>query len=230
MELSPTPNHSDIADLSIMDGAAPYCIRHEQQTYPQAMAEQEALRDAMLAGKGNFCLIFTEHPPIYTLGTSGRDTDILAREIEGETIEVFATGRGGEVTYHGPGQLLCYVVANLSREQDLHKHIWRLEEMVIRTLVSLGVPAGRDQRGIGVWVDGLKIAAAGVRCRRWVVWHGIALNINPNLKHFQGIVPCGMSDTPVTSLAKLGIQTSREEVETLLVNHAKDIFSFLIKA
>jgi len=204
-------------------------IRHQQQAYPEAMAEQEVLRDAMLAGEGHFRLIFTEHPPIYTLGTSGHDTDILARDIDGETIEVFATGRGGEVTYHGPGQLLCYVVANLAQEQDLHKHIWRLEETIIRTLSSLGVQAGRDKRGIGVWVNGLKIAAAGVRCRKWVVWHGIALNIMPNLKHFSGIVPCGMRDAPVTSLEKLGFRVSREEVESLLAQNAKDVFAAIIK-
>ncbi|MCF6208596.1 MAG: lipoyl(octanoyl) transferase LipB [Ghiorsea sp.] len=203
-------------------------IHHAQQTYPEAMAEQEALRDGMLAGDEQFKLILTEHPPTYTLGTSGAEQDILSREVDGDTIEVFQTGRGGEVTYHGPGQLLCYVVANLSQEQDLHKHIWRLEEMIIRTLADLGVDSERDTRGIGVWVNGLKIAAAGVRCRRWVVWHGIALNINPNLNHFKGIVPCGMRDAPVTSLEKLGLDTSRNTVETLLIKHAETVFKSLL--
>jgi len=172
-------------------------------------------------------LILTEHPPIYTLGTSGEEQDVLTREVDGDAIEVYPTGRGGEVTYHGPGQLLCYTVADLSKEQDLHKHIWRLEEVIIRTLADLGVEATRDERGIGVWVDGLKVAAAGVRCRRWVVWHGIALNINPNLNHFKGIVPCGMRDAPVTSLAVLGVQTSREDVEKLLEKHVQDVFQSL---
>jgi len=205
-----------------------YMIRHTQQYFPDAMAEQEALRDAMLAGDGRFKLILTEHPPTYTLGTSGTTQDVLTREVDGDTIEVFQTGRGGEVTYHGPGQLLCYVVANLSQEQDLHQHIWRLEEMIIRTLADLGVDSGRDSRGIGVWVDGLKIAAAGVRCRRWVVWHGIALNIKPNLLHFKGIVPCGMQDAPVTSLAKLGLEVRRDTVEKAVIKQAEKVFYSLL--
>ncbi len=203
-------------------------IKHRQQAYPDAMAEQERLRDAILRGDSTFYLIFTEHPPIYTLGTSGSAKDILMREVDGDNIEVYQTGRGGEVTYHGPGQLLCYIVADLSKAQDLHQHIWRLEEVVIRTLADLGVQGMRDKRGIGVWVEGLKIAAAGVRCRRWVVWHGIALNIKPNLNHFKGIVPCGMRDAPVTSLEKLGVQVDREDVEPLLVSHVQDVFQCLL--
>jgi len=202
--------------------------KHPQQTYPDAMAEQERLRDDVLQGDSAFHLILTEHPPIYTLGTSGEEQDVLTREVDGDVIEVFQTGRGGEVTYHGPGQLMCYIVADLSKEQDLHQHIWRLEEVIIHTLADLNVDAERDERGIGVWVDGLKIAAAGVRCRRWVVWHGIALNINPNLNHFKGIVPCGMRDAPVTSLEKLGVQASREDVEKMLVKHVKKVFQSLL--
>ncbi len=207
-----------------------HSIQHQQQTYPDAMAEQEALRDALLKGENTFHFILTEHPPIYTLGTSGTEQDVLTREVDGDTIEVFQTGRGGEVTYHGPGQLVCYVVADLSAEQDLRKHIWRLEEMIIKTLADLGVDSGRDSRGIGVWVDGLKIAAAGVRCRRWVVWHGIALNINPNLNHFKGIVPCGMRDAPVTSLEKLGVDITRKEIKRLIEKHARDVFASLLQA
>lgn len=205
-------------------------IRHQQQTYPDSMQEQETLRDALLAGEQSFYLILTEHPPTFTVGTSGSTNDILRRDIDGESIAVFNTGRGGEVTYHGPGQLVCYVVANLSHEQDLHQHIWRLEEAVIRTLAELGVASSRNQRGIGVWVDGLKIAAAGVRCRKWVVWHGIALNINPNLKHFQGIVPCGMQDAPVTSLAQLSVSIRRDAVEALLCKHVQAVFAPVIQA
>jgi lipoyl(octanoyl) transferase len=205
-----------------------FVIRHDCQTYPESMAEQEAWRDVMLLGEDKFKLILTEHPPTYTLGTSGQESDVLSREVDGESMAVFHTGRGGEVTYHGPGQLLCYVVADLSHEQDLHQHIWRLEEMVIQTLAAFDIQAKRDPRGIGVWVDGLKIAAAGVRCRRWVVWHGIALNIKPNLKHFKGIVPCGMQDAPVTSLAHLGMDIVRETVEQVLVEQANKVFSSLI--
>ncbi len=210
-------------------GASFSLIRHRQQSYPKAMAEQERLRDRLLQGEKSFFLILTEHPPVYTVGTSGTEQDVLTRQVDGDIIDVFQTGRGGEVTYHGPGQLVCYVVANLSSEQDLRQHIWRLEDMVIRTLKDLGInKACRDKRGIGVWVDGLKIAAAGVRCRRWVVWHGIALNINPNLNHFEGIVPCGMRDAPVTSLKLLGVDVTRQDVEQRIEKHAQEVFASLL--
>jgi len=139
-------------------------------------------------------------------------------------MDVFPTGRGGEVTYHGPGQLVVYVIADLRKEQDLHKHVWRLEEMIIRTLADFDMAAARNKRGIGVWVNEKKIAAIGVRCHKWISYHGAALNIAPNLKHFSGIVPCGMSDIPVTSMQKLGIQANRHRVEELLVTHAWSLF------
>ena len=191
-------------------------IRHQRQLYPESLAEQEALVAAVLAGKTEPALIFTEHPPIYTIGSSGSETDVLRREIDGEVIEVHPTGRGGEVTYHGPGQLICYVIADQRNEQDLHKHVWRLEEMVILTLAEFGITADRDERGIGVWVNGEKIAAVGVRCRKWITWHGIALNINPNLNHFAGIVACGMSDNPVTSMWQQGVKVDRTAVEAVI--------------
>jgi len=200
-------------------------IRHECQAYPDSVAEQEMLVAERLAGARGNTLVFTEHPPVYTLGTSGSDTDVLTRQIDGETIEVFPTGRGGEVTYHGPGQLVCYVILDISKEQDLHKHVWRLEEMVIRTLAEFGIEAGRNKRGIGVWVGDKKIAAVGVRCRKWVTYHGIALNIHPNMKHFDGIVTCGMADRPVISLAELGVDVSRSEVEAIISQMADKLFT-----
>jgi len=205
--------------------SSPLCvIRHSLQPYPESVAEQErCVRELLEKQRGN-TLVFTEHPPVYTLGTSASESDVLIREIDGEVIEVFATGRGGEVTYHGPGQLVCYLIVDISSEQDLHKHVWRLEEMVIRTLADFGVKAGRDKRGIGVWVDGLKIAAAGVRCRKWITYHGIALNIDPNLKHFTGIVPCGMRDAPVTSMRRLGLNVLRRDVELVMTRHAQELF------
>ncbi len=199
-------------------------IRHDLQNYPDSVCEQEHIVAELLAGRRGSTLVFTEHPPVYTLGTSASDADVLTRKIDGETIEVFETGRGGEVTYHGPGQLVCYLIVDISREQDLHRHVWRLEEMVIRTLADFGVEADRNERGIGVWVDGLKIAAAGVRCRKWITHHGIALNIDPNMKHFEGIVTCGMSDKPVTSMRELGLNASRDEVEIAIVRHAEELF------
>jgi len=203
----------------------PLCvIRHNLQPYPESVAEQEACVTELLEKRRGNTLIFTEHPPVYTLGTSASEDDVLTREIDGEQIGIYPTGRGGEVTYHGPGQLVCYLIIDVRNEQDLHKHVWRLEEMVIRTLSDFGIDALRDERGIGVWVNELKIAAAGVRCRKWITYHGIALNIAPNLKHFTGIIPCGMRDAPVTSMRQLGLSASRSEVEAAMARHAEELF------
>jgi len=199
-------------------------IRHSNQSYPDSLQEQEVRVASIIAGEASPCLIFTEHPPLYTVGTSGSEGDILSREIDGEAIGVFASGRGGEVTYHGPGQLVIYVLADLRHDPDLHRHVHRLEEMVIRTLDDFGIAGARSQRGIGVWVEGNKIAAVGVRCRKWITFHGIALNINPNLRHFSGIVPCGMRDAPVTSMHNEGVIAKRSEVEERLVPHAESLF------
>jgi len=200
-------------------------IRRTQQTYPHSVAEQEAEVFRVLNYEKPSCIILTEHPPLFTIGTSGHRNDVLLEDIDGERIDVFPTGRGGEVTYHGPGQLVVYVVADLRKERDLHQHVWRLEEMVLRTLADFSITAGRSKRGIGVWVNGKKIAAVGVRCRKWISYHGVALNIAPNLKHFSGIVPCGMRDTPVTSMRRLGVQTNRGEVEKALLPHANHLFA-----
>jgi lipoyl(octanoyl) transferase len=210
---------------TIPDITAIKVIRHDLQNYPDSVREQENIVAELLAGKRGSTLVFTEHPPVYTLGTSASDADVLTRKIDGETIEVFETGRGGEVTYHGPGQLVCYLIIDISHEQDLHKHVWRLEEMVIRTLADFGVEADRNERGIGVWIGERKIAAVGVRCRKWITYHGIALNISPNMKHFEGIITCGMSDQPVTSLSALGVEISRSDVETAISRHAQALFS-----
>ncbi|GAV20227.1 lipoyl(octanoyl) transferase [Mariprofundus micogutta] len=199
-------------------------IRHVQQKYPESQQEQETIVADILAGKSEPALILTEHPPLYTIGTSGSKQDILRCDIDGESIATFDSGRGGEVTYHGPGQLVCYVIADLRQQQDLHKHVWRLEEMIIRTLADFDIFAERNKRGIGVWVGEKKIAAVGVRCRRWITFHGIALNINPNLKHFSGIVTCGMTDNPVTSMQQLGVNVQRSDVEKSLSLHSA-IFS-----
>jgi len=202
----------------------PRIIRHESQAYVDSVAEQEAMVAAILGGNAPPSLILTEHPPIYTIGTSGQASDVLRRSIDGVEIEVIHSGRGGEVTYHGPGQLVCYVLADLRQEQDLHRHVWRLEELIIRVLSHFDIQAGRCERGIGVWVGEAKIAAVGVRCRRWISYHGVALNINPALAHFNGIVPCGMVDAQVTSMHALGVKASRNQLEPELIRHAGELF------
>ena len=203
-------------------------IRYASQPYADSVREQERLVADILAGSASSTLILTEHPPVFTIGTSGKQSDVQQTEIDGETIAVQQSGRGGEVTYHGPGQLVCYVIADLRGEQDLHLHVWRLEEMVIRTLADFGIHAKRSERGIGVWVNELKIAAVGVRCRKWVAYHGIALNIDPNLNHFDGIVTCGMADRPVTSMRKLGVSADRLAVEARVIRHARELFGVVL--
>jgi len=201
-----------------------YILQHDIQDYPESLLEQESIVADILAKRAQDTIILTQHPPTYTLGSSGKMQDVLNRTIEGESIAVHSTGRGGEVTYHGPGQLLCYVLKNIEDDKDLHQHVHRLEELIIRTLADFSMRAKRDQRGIGVWVNGLKIAAVGVRCRKWVTFHGVALNIHPNLNHFKGIVPCGMRDAPVTSMHKEDVPVTRQEVEQRIIYHAKTLF------
>jgi len=200
-------------------------IHHQQQAYPKSIDEQESIVADILNDKAPNTLILTEHPPTYTLGTSAQESDVLTREINGETIAVYPTGRGGEVTYHGPGQLICYALMDIQQEKDLHLHVQRLESLIINTLQDFDIQGARDSRGIGVWVNGLKIAAVGVRCRKWVTFHGVSLNISPNLQHFSGIVPCGMRDAPVTSIHQLGIKATRQEVEERMIHHATRLFN-----
>jgi len=195
-------------------------IRHERQDYPESITEQESIVADILAGHCGNTLILTEHPPVFTLGTSAQPSDVLQRHFDDAEITVYNTGRGGEVTYHGPGQLVCYMVADLRQQRDLHRHVQQLEAMVINTLSDLGLKGERSPRGIGVWLGNNKIAAVGVRCRRWVTFHGIALNNNPNLSHFKGIIPCGMRDAPVTSLQREGISIDRLSLESLIIHHA----------
>jgi len=201
-----------------------HTIHHQQQPYPESIREQEAIVANILSCNTENTLILTEHPPTYTLGTSAQESDVLAHEINGESIAVHHTGRGGEVTYHGPGQLICYALINIQHSKDLHLHVHNLEQLIIDTLHDFNIQGVRDSHGIGVWVDGLKIAAVGVRCRKWVTFHGVSLNISPNLKHFSGIVPCGMRDAPVASMHQLGIKTTRQEVEKRMVYHAHALF------
>jgi len=199
-------------------------VHHKQQAYLESIDEQESIVADILAGESANTLILTEHPPTYTLGTSAQESDVLKREINGEPIAVYHTGRGGEVTYHGPGQLICYALMDIQREKDLHLHVQRLESLIINTLQDFDIQGVRDSRGIGVWIDGLKIADVGVRCRKWVTFHGVSLNISPNLQHFSGIVPCGMRDAPVTSMHQLGVKVTRKVVEERIMHHASIIF------
>ena len=174
--------------------------------YPQALAAMEARAAAIHAGEAGEALWLVEHPPLYTAGTSAAAEELLAPG----RFPVFPAGRGGRYTYHGPGQRVGYLMIDLDRRgRDVRGFVHALEGWMIESLGNLGVAARRAPGRIGIWVDDpagreAKIGAIGVRVRRWVTLHGFAINLDPDLSHFAGIVPCGIADHPVTSLAALG--------------------------
>ena len=173
-------------------------------------------------------LILLQHPPVLTLGTSSTLDNLVTDD---PPFELFRTERGGEVTYHGPGQLILYPVVDLRQyRQDVHWYMRALEEVVVRTLNSLDLPAERESGLTGVWVRGAKACAIGVKLSRWVSMHGLALNVEPDLDHFGHIVPCGIADKPVTSIAKLRGEDGAppvglEEVAELLLKHFAEVFA-----
>jgi lipoyl(octanoyl) transferase len=201
--------------------------------YPAALAEMEARVAAIHAGVAPEQVWLLEHPPLYTAGTSARPEDLLAPD----ALPVYRAGRGGQLTYHGPGQRIGYVMLDLAaRGGDLRGYVHDLEEWIIRTLARFGVKGERREGRIGIWVapadhkgDGRedKIAALGVRVRHGVTFHGIAVNRDPNLEHFAGIVPCGIKEAAfgVTSLAKLGKNVSQAELDDALKASFVEVFA-----
>jgi lipoyl(octanoyl) transferase len=168
--------------------------------YPAAVAAMETRADAIRRGDAAELIWLVEHPPLYTAGTSAEPGDL----IQPDRFPVYRTGRGGKHTYHGPGQRTVYVMLDLeARGRDVRNYVAALEFWVIAALADLGIAAHIVPGKIGVWVGAAKIGAIGVRVRRWVTFHGLAINVAPDLAHFSGIVPCGLTD-PVTSIAALG--------------------------
>lgn len=199
--------------------------------YPHALEVMAQRVAAIQAGAAPDLVWAVEHPPLYTLGTSAKEADVLGR---GE-IPVYPSGRGGQVTYHGPGQRVAYVMRDLKaraaergQEPDLRAYVADLERWVILTLSVFGVEGFTREGRVGVWVDTpageAKIAALGVRIQKWVTSHGIALNVAPDLSHYAGIVPCGIRAFGVTSLAALGVQASMEEVDGVLQQQFAAVF------
>lgn len=198
--------------------------------YPAALAEMEARAEAIRHQGAPELVWLLEHPPLYTAGTSARPGDLLLPD----RFPVFATGRGGQYTYHGPGQRVAYAMLDLKRRgEDVRRYVNDLEEWIIRTLARFNLKGERRQGRVGIWVahDGRedKIAAIGVRVRRWVTFHGIAVNVDPDLSHFSGIVPCGIAETPseplgVTSLADLGYIISMPEFDMALRGAFEEVF------
>jgi lipoyl(octanoyl) transferase len=186
--------------------------------YPEALRRMEQRVDAIQMGRGEELAWLVEHPPLYTAGTSAKGADLLA---SGGGFPVYETGRGGQYTYHGPGQRVGYLMLDLNqRGRDLRAYVQQLERWLIATLAEFKVEAFTRPGRIGVWVDTpggeAKIAALGVRVQKWVTSHGIALNVNPDLSHYRGIVPCGIREFGVTSLHALGVKATMAEVDAAL--------------
>ena len=194
--------------------------------YLEAVAAMEARVAAIRAGNAPELVWLLEHPPLYTAGTSARDTDLL----EPDRFPVHRSGRGGQFTYHGPGQRVAYVMLDLKRRgSDVRRYVRDLEDWLIATLARFNVTGERREGRVGIWVDREagredKIAAIGVRIRRWVSYHGVSLNVEPDLTHFAGIVPCGIRGHGVTSLVDLGLPTTMADADMALRDAFEEIF------
>ncbi|MEQ9042664.1 MAG: lipoyl(octanoyl) transferase LipB [Alphaproteobacteria bacterium] len=196
--------------------------------YPEAVAEMEARVTAIREAGAAELVWLLEHPPIYTAGTSAKPEELL----EAARLPVFKTGRGGKYTYHGPGQRVGYVLLDIERRgADIRDYVHNLEEWLIRTLERFNLHGERREGRIGIWIDRGggredKIAATGVRVRKWVTYHGVALNVDPELEHFRGIVPCGIQGAHygITSLAELGITAAMVDVDLALKEAFKEVF------
>jgi lipoyl(octanoyl) transferase len=181
-------------------------------------------------------LLFCEHPHVYTLGKSGKENHLLADEnmLKAINATYYKINRGGDITYHGPGQLVAYPILDLDQFfTDIHKYLRYLEEAIIKTLADFGIKSGRVEGLTGVWIDGdnpkkaRKICAMGVKASRWVTMHGLALNVNANLNYFNYIVPCGIDDKAVTSMhTELGREVDFKKVQQTLKRHLANLFNF----
>lgn len=222
--------------------------------YDEAVSEMERRVADIRAGTADEQLWFLEHPPLYTAGTSAKDSDLI-----NPRFPVHQTGRGGQYTYHGPGQRVVYVMMDLKKRQsqpDIKRFVWQLEEWVIRTLAEFGVKGERREGRVGIWVplsldpsplggegkrseaeqgEGAlfkeaKIAAIGVRVRHWVTFHGISVNVDPDLSHYDGIVPCGINEYGVTSLKALGVNAGIKDVDAALQRFWGKVFETMDQA
>lgn len=214
---TPAPTSPALPEWRTSDGLTDYL---------DALRLMDARVDRIIASEAAELVWLLEHPPLYTSGTSAKPSDLLAPD----RFPVHPARRGGEYTYHGPGQRVVYAMLDLDRRgRDVRAYVWRLEDWVIRTLAEFNVTAERRPGRVGVWVarpdkpplpDGSpaedKIAAIGVRVRRWVAFHGIAINVEPDLEHFRGIVPCGIRGYGVTSLVDLGLPVAMADLDLAL--------------
>ena len=211
-----------------IDSAAPpveWAVSDGLVDYSEALAAMEARVAAIAEGTAPECVWLLEHPPLYTAGTSARPEDLVDARFP-----VYETGRGGQFTYHGPGQRVAYVMLDLKRRSaDVRRYVSALEAWIIGTLSAFNVTGERREDRVGVWVRRKgggedKIAAIGIRVRRWVTFHGISLNVEPDLSHFGGIVPCGVREHGVTSLADLGLPVTMPEVDAVMRVAVEEVF------
>ncbi|MET4804914.1 lipoyl(octanoyl) transferase LipB [Limibacillus sp. MBR-115] len=198
--------------------------------YPDALAFMEQRVAEIRQGIAPECIWLLEHPPLYTAGTSANAEDLLDSRFP-----VYEAGRGGQYTYHGPGQRVAYVMLDLKRRgPDVRRYVHNLEEWIIRTLAKFNVDGERRAGRVGIWIDRGsdaqgqrredKIAAIGVRVRRWVTYHGISVNLEPDLTHFEGIVPCGIREHGVTSLVDLGLPVTLQDLDAALKLSFEEVF------
>jgi len=218
------------AKLRRPDGqAVEWVVADGYVDYPEAVATMEARAAAIAAGEANELIWLLEHPPLYTAGVSSKDDDLL----DAGSFPVHRSGRGGQFTYHGPGQRVAYVMLDLNhRGRDIRAFVRGLEQWIIGALNEFNVPADVRDGRVGVWVERKgpgwsredKIAAIGVKVRKWVSFHGISLNVEPDLTHFGGIVPCGIQEHGVTSLVDLGVPATMDEADAALKVSFRRVF------
>jgi lipoyl(octanoyl) transferase len=230
-----------LAPFHRQNGGSPVAWRISEglTAYPDALAYMDERAEAIAQHKAGEEVWLVEHPPLYTAGTSAKAGDLVAPG----RFPVFETGRGGQYTYHGPGQRVAYAMLDLRvRRQDLRAYVAALEDLIIGTLDAFNIRGERREDRVGVWVrrpdkpllpDGRmaedKIAAIGIRVRRWVTFHGISLNVEPDLSHFDGIVPCGVREFGVTSLVDLGIPVTMPEVDSVLRAQFERVFGATVR-
>ncbi|PZO04921.1 MAG: lipoate-protein ligase B [Alphaproteobacteria bacterium] len=224
------PLSETVSSLHRSDGrAVEWCVADGLVDYDIAVAEMEARVAAIAAGNAPERIWLLEHSPLYTAGVSSRESDLL----DAGRFPVHRSGRGGQFTYHGPGQRVAYVMLDLNaRGRDVRALVRGLEAWIIGALDVFGVPAGTREGRVGVWVERKgpgwsredKVAAIGVKIRKWVSFHGISLNVEPELDHFNGIVPCGIAEHGVTSLVDLGILATMDEADAALKTSFQRVF------
>jgi len=198
--------------------------------YKEAWDLQKEVLELRLNSKVSDVLFLLEHPHTYTLGKVADKKNLVASQeyLDNNKISIYDIDRGGDITYHGPGQIVGYPIINLNEWQnDTHKYLRALEEVIIQTCAYYGLKAGRVPKYTGVWLDNRKIAAIGIKVSRWITMHGFAFNVNTDLSLFSGIIPCGIKDKDVTSLQReLKKEITIDEVKTLLVKNFKEIFNY----